>query len=86
MCLFKISLPVQGKDWRCRNVGPVVKSWTLPTFRKKKTYFCRGKSWSHPPNLVLVRHFFAGTELEAASLLAPWGVTRDRMKEQEGLG
>ena len=37
-----------------------------------------------PPNLLLVRHFFAGAELEAACLPAPCGASRDRMKEWVG--
>ena len=84
MCLFKISLPGQAKDWQCRNVGPVVKPWTLPIFRKKKTYFCRGNSWSRPPSKLasgqtLLCGCRAGSSLFAGSL-------RGKQGQDEGVG
>ena len=52
-------------------------------YSEKNPQFLQGKELGrHPQNWVLVEHIFVGTELEAASLLAPWRVSREMMKER----
>ena len=87
MCLFKISLPGQGKDWRCRDVGPVIKPWTLPIFRKKSPISARERAGKTPPKLGSGRThlcgYRAGSSLFACSLEGEQGNDEG---EGEGFG
>lgn len=84
---MKISLPGQGKGWRCRDVGPVIKPRILPTLRRKSPISARERAGKTPPIWALVEHISAGMQLEAASLLCSLEEGRQANDgEEEGFG